>query len=114
MREMFPWLLIVGVVAFLGISTGMFGGRDTGEAHQLVADGATLVDVRTPAEYAAGHIDGAINIPVDQLSKRLGEIPKDEAVVVYCHSGSRSAAAARTLESAGYARVEDIGGMRNW
>lgn len=79
----------------------------------VVAGGAALIDVRTPEEYAAKHVDGAKNIPVDEIDTRLSEIPKDKPVVVYCHSGARSATAAKVLRGAGY-DVVDIGGMKNW
>lgn len=65
-----------------------------------------LVDVRTPAEYAEAHAEGAINIPVQELPRRMGELQRSRPVVVYCRSGARSAAAATMLRSAGYA-VED-------
>lgn len=79
----------------------------------VVAGGAPLIDVRSPEEYAAKHVDGARNIPVDDIDARLAEIPKDKPVVVYCHSGGRSAIAAKVLRGAGY-DVIDIGGMKNW
>ncbi|MEZ4236612.1 MAG: rhodanese-like domain-containing protein [Myxococcota bacterium] len=116
MREMWPWIL--GVVAVVGVFAVIVmgaGKRDSAEAHRLVEGGALLVDVRTPGEFAAGHLDGAVNIPVDQLKARLRELPdKQRPVVVYCRSGARSAAAAGTLKAAGYAQVEDLGAMRNW
>lgn len=83
------------------------------EAHRLVEGGATLLDVRTPAEYAGGHIEGAVNVPVDQVAARLSEIPRDRPVVVYCLSGGRSAHAASTLREAGYT-VHDLGSIDAW
>jgi rhodanese-related sulfurtransferase len=84
-------------------------------AHELVKDGARLVDVRSPEEFASEHLDGAINIPVGELDGRLSELePKDKPVVVYCHSGIRSARAASTLAAAGFTTVADLGGMDNW
>jgi rhodanese-related sulfurtransferase len=79
----------------------------------MVANGATLLDVRTPEEFSAKHLDGAKNVPVDELQGRLAEIPKGQPVVVYCHSGGRSAHAAKMLKGAGY-DVLDLGGMKNW
>ncbi len=83
----------------------------------LVAQGAPLIDVRTPAEFAAGHVEGAVNIPVDEVGRRLTEVASlagtDKSVVVYCKSGRRSAAAAETLRAEGY-RVIDIGPMSAW
>lgn len=73
-----------------------------------------LIDVRTPEEFASGFIAGAVNIPVEELSQRLSEVPQDEAVVVYCHSGNRSHQAAQILEGAGYSQVYDLGGISQW
>ena len=73
-----------------------------------------LVDVRTPEEFATGHIPGAINISVQTLPDRLNEIPADETIVVYCRSGNRSATATDILVNAGYAPVYDLGGIQDW
>lgn len=82
---------------------------------KLVAEGARLVDVRTPEEFASGHVEGAVNIPVQELDRRLGELaPKDRAVVLYCRSGARSARAAETLKAEGFTAVHDIGPMSRW
>jgi phage shock protein E len=78
-----------------------------GRVRRAVGDGATVVDVRSPAEYAGGHAEGAINVPVGDIGARLTEIPREKPVVVYCASGIRSARAARTLRDAGYADVID-------
>jgi phage shock protein E len=84
-------------------------------AHQLVDDGARLVDVRSPEEFASEHLDGAVNIPVGELEQRLSELePKDKPVVVYCASGFRSMRAASKLSSAGFTTVADLGSMSNW
>lgn len=84
-------------------------------AHAAVEAGGLLLDVRTAQEYASGHVDGAVNIPIDQLEARLDELgPKDRPVVVYCHSGGRSAYAKTLLDRAGYAEVIDIGPMGAW
>jgi len=73
-----------------------------------------LIDVRTPEEFASGHIAGAVNIPVDALSGRLSEVPTDQPVVIYCRSGNRSATAAQILHRAGYPTVYDLGGIIAW
>jgi rhodanese-related sulfurtransferase len=82
-------------------------------AKEFVAKGALLIDVRTASEYAAGHVAGAINIPVDDLPSRLGEIDRGRPIVVYCASGTRSGRAAQTLCGAAY-RVYDMGPMSKW
>jgi rhodanese-related sulfurtransferase len=68
-----------------------------------------LVDVRTPQEYAGGHISGAVNIPVDDLRSRLGELPHDREVAVYCQMGQRGYLAVRILAQAGF-KVVNLGG----
>ena len=73
-----------------------------------------LVDVRTPEEFATGHIAGALNIPPDSLPTRLAEIPSDQPVVVYCRSGNRSAQASQLLAAAGYTGIYDLGGIITW
>ena len=73
-----------------------------------------LIDVRTPEEFAGGHIEGAVNIPVDALASRLSEIPAEQPVVVYCRSGNRSATASRILADAGYTSIYDLGGLQGW
>jgi phage shock protein E len=110
--------VFTGVLAVLGVAYLVFmkgGDVSSSEARRLVEGGARLVDVRTPEEFAAGHISGAINIPVEDLDRRLGDIePKDRAIVLYCRSGNRSGRAARMLRSAGYGAVHDLGAMSRW
>lgn len=93
-----------------------FGGKvSSAEARKLVAEGALLLDVRTPGEFASGHLDGAVNVPVGELGQRLAQVePKDRPVVVYCASGMRSASAVGMLRSAGWAKVVDLGAMMRW
>jgi len=86
---------------------------DGAAAKKLVQGGARLVDVRTPEEYAAGHIEGAVNVPVDTVeTSDLGA--KDQPIVLYCASGKRSARAAATLRAKGFARLYDLGAMSAW
>lgn len=91
------------------------GDISSAEARRMVEAGARLVDVRTPEEFATGHIPRAINIPVQDLERRIGELAeKDRPIVVYCRSGARSSSAAKMLTSAGYAEVRDLGSMSRW
>jgi rhodanese-related sulfurtransferase len=73
-----------------------------------------LLDVRTPAEYKQGHVNGAELIPLDELSAKKSRIPKDREVICICESGSRSSAAARQLSSLGYHVSNMRGGMSRW
>ncbi|MFO0583438.1 MAG: rhodanese-like domain-containing protein [Anaeromyxobacter sp.] len=73
--------------------------------------GAVIVDVRTPEEFADGAYPNAINIPVQDLGSRAGEIPKNKPVVLYCASGARSAFAVRMLKANGWTDVVNGGGL---
>lgn len=88
------------------------------ELQTRLADAAphAVVDVRTPQEWAGGHIEGALHIPVDEVQKRLHEIPRDgRAMFVICAAGGRSAAAADFLANRGYLNVFNVdGGMGQW
>jgi phage shock protein E len=85
------------------------------KARAMVKAGARLLDVRTPAEFAAGHIEGALNIPVQELAKRVEEVgPKEVPVVVYCQAGMRAANAAQILQKAGFREIFNLGPMSAW
>lgn len=107
------WIALAAVVATFFFLKRADIGRD--KAHALVAGGAQLVDVRSPAEFGTGHIDGARNIPLGELDRRVRELgATDRAVIVYCASGTRSAMAKRALHKAGFTEVYNLGSMRNW
>jgi len=78
-------------------------------------DRVFLLDVRTPGEFRRGHIPGAVLIPMREVPRRLGEIPRDRKVVVVCASGARSAAVAGFLDRQGYPWVANYaGGVFAW
>jgi len=70
------------------------------------------IDVRTPAEYATGAVEGAVNIPHDEIAARIAAVArdKDADIRLYCKSGGRSGLAKKTLESMGYTAVTNAGG----
>ena len=83
------------------------------EVDALPRDGSiTLLDTRTPGEYARGHIDGFVNLPLDELRERLEEIPRDRPVYVHCQTGLRSYVACRILAQHGYDCYNLSGGYR--
>ena len=89
------------------------------EAQDIMVDGDPIVlDVRTPKEYASGHIEGAINLPLDDLNDHTAKaaLPnKNREVVVYCKSGVRSSIACGMLSEMGYDEIHDmIGGIDAW
>ncbi|SNV25092.1 Coenzyme A disulfide reductase [Dermatophilus congolensis] len=92
------------------------GVEKTIQWHELATaqhDGATLIDVRTPTEFTAGAIPGAINVPLDELRERLTEIPQNN-VIVHCAVGIRGHIASRILTAAGYHVRNLDGGYRTW
>jgi len=81
---------------------------DSGESFELI-------DVREPFEYEIARIDGAKLIPLGEISERLGELCEEQTIVVHCHSGKRSAEAARLLQQRGFANVYNLeGGIDAW
>jgi phage shock protein E len=84
-------------------------------ARELVSQGWILLDVRTPEEFQRGHPEPAVNVPVQQLAQRLGEVGlPGTRVVVYCQSGGRSAMAADLLRRSGYPDVFDLKSVSHW
>ena len=81
----------------------------------LGRDGLLVLDVRNRSEWDAGHLPGALNIPLGELPHRLGELPADGTIVTQCASGGRSAIAASLLLMAGASSVENLaGGVQGW
>jgi rhodanese-related sulfurtransferase/glyoxylase-like metal-dependent hydrolase (beta-lactamase superfamily II) len=74
-----------------------------------------VIDVRAPKEREGGHIEGSLNIPLNHLVERLGEVPRDRELVVHCQGGYRSAIAASLLQKHGYDKLYDlVGGFKAW
>ena len=71
---------------------------------------ALLLDVRTKVEYELGTIDGAVNIPLDELRARIDELPADKSIYVFCQVGLRGYIAARMLMGKGFASVKNLNG----
>lgn len=95
------------------IAEGLVKQWRLSELDSLPMDGSvTLLDTRTAAEYAAGHVEGFKNIPVDELRERIGELDKDKRVYVICQSGLRSYIACRILSGYGFDCYNFAGGFR--
>lgn len=91
----------------------MFDEITPDEVSQWLERGAGVVDVREPWEYEAGHVPGAVNIPVGEVASRLGEI--SDPVVLVCKSGARSARIAEYLMTNGHGAVANlVGGTERW
>jgi rhodanese-related sulfurtransferase len=115
MHDALNWILL----AFFGFFLIRFflaaRNRVSGPvAREKVKAGALLLDVRSPGEFRGGAIPGAINIPVQSLGNRLGELDRARPIVVYCASGMRSASAASMLRKSGFSEVHDLGPAAAW
>jgi rhodanese-related sulfurtransferase len=97
-------------------ATGVVPGVVSGDAaRKLVAAGIKVVDVRTPAEFADGHVPGAVNIPFDQMPQRFAELgPPSTPVLLYCRTGHRSGIASGTLKEKGFTRIYDLQAYDRW
>ena len=123
MSRRFLALAVLALVAVFAIAACDSGeSSDAAGAYTVKADEAvemiesgerTVIDVRTPAEFDAGHVVGALNIDVNgpDFSDRIAELDADEPYLVYCRSGNRSATAASQMEDAGFKDIADAGGL---
>lgn len=100
-----------------GADAGQVGLRSDVDIPAFVAahaQGAKVVDVRTPGEFAAGHVPGAVNLPLNELRADDPRLPEGEPLYVICEVGGRSSRAADTLAAAGRSVVNVQGGTRAW
>ncbi len=117
------WLMVLAGLLVAACDDGQVQGAGLAsveEAHQVLLQGKQhepflFLDVRTPQEYAAGHVPGAKNIPLQVLANHLDEIPRSGKVFVYCESGARSTKATRVLVDAGFDNIINMkASMRGW
>ena len=94
----------------MGILSKLFGIKPAPDFKALKANGAQIIDVRTKAEYAGGHLKGSKNIPLDQLSSKMKSLDKTKPVITCCASGMRSGSAKGMLKQAGFQEVYNGGG----
>lgn len=115
-QNVYRSLLLALVLACGAQATWASGGVDVRQGAALQSQGALLVDVRTPGEFAQGHAPGAVLIPLDQVSQRLAEFgTKDRPIALICRSGNRSGQAQGILEQAGFTKTVNVtGGMNAW
>ena len=81
---------------------------------ELMANGAIVLDVRSPAEFKDGHIKGALNFPLQNLTSQMNKLKKEQVIVTCCRSGSRSGMAKRMLKSNGFLHVHNGGPWTNF
>lgn len=105
------------VVALLTLTLAACGGDAATQASAgpevEITEGTTVIDVRTPSEFAEGHLEGAVNIDVSapDFADRIGELDPAGTYVVYCRSGNRSAAAVEEMAELGFTDLTDAGGV---
>lgn len=111
MKNLVAALVLAGAALF-GL-TACSASPATPAAESSISADAVVIDVRTPGEYAAGHLEGAMNIDVQASSfdSQVAALATDGDYVVYCRSGSRSAGAAARLAELGFTSVTDAGAM---
>jgi phage shock protein E len=104
------WKIVVGVLVSFGLIAGL-SACSAPEKVDMTAVTA-VIDVRTPAEFAEGHLDGALNIPLESgnFPNEIAQLDPAGTYLVYCRSGNRSAAAVGVMEAAGFTGLTDLGG----
>ncbi len=114
-------VVVLAAAAYYFMQTGSgdsdYGNVDVAEAQDLIGEKGELVilDVRTVSEYESGHLEGAINIPVEALSGSLSELNPNDELLVYCRTGNRSTTAVGILRENGYDRIYHMdGGIVAW
>ena len=102
--------ILAGIALLAVVSACRAGGIDPATVHAKIKAGALVVDVRTPAEFAAGAYPGATNIPLAEIEQRLADFGDHKrAIVVYCRSGNRSGQAKVILEKNGFSDITNGG-----
>lgn len=97
----------------MGIFSALFGNKDNAPLKVAISDGAFLVDVRTPGEFASGTAPGAVNIPLDTVQSRLAKFKNKKNIVVFCRSGNRSSQAKAILDQNGFKNVTNGGTLHD-
>ena len=106
-------LAVAAVVGVSACSSSSAEAPPAGASAAVATAGAIVIDVRTPEEYADGHLEGAqnINLQSPSFSTEIAALPKDGDYVVYCRSGNRSADAVAQMKAMGFSNVTDVGGV---
>jgi phage shock protein E len=97
----------------MNILKQLFGGSPKVDLESVIQKGAFLVDVRTPGEFASGHVKGSVNIPLDSIPTQLAKFKNKKNIIVFCQSGGRSSQAKSLLEKNGVENVINGGGWTN-
>lgn len=112
--------IVIALASYFAYTKGWiladFDSISPTEAQKIIqADtNITIVDVRTPEEFSAGHVEHARSIPLSNLEETLTTLPKNEKILVYCQSGNRSVSASRLLSAKGFTPLNIKGGINAW
>lgn len=107
-------IAVVIVMSLSGTNKSVIQSPNSEEISEIIQDKSVIIiDVRTAEEYKTGHVEGAINIPYDEIEKKVN-YDKEQAIAVYCRTGVRSSEAAKTLEKMGYTKIYDLGGIEDF
>ena len=91
----------------------LLGLKPAVDLGKLIAEGAKIIDVRSPGEFAGGHIKSSVNIPLGSPEKSFSKFKKDDVIITCCASGMRSASAKSILKSKGYTQVYNGGSWQS-
>ena len=110
-------LAVGGLAACSGGSSAVTQVTTATASEVLAKPGMSVIDVRTPGEFAQGHIQGAVNIDVEDaaFATNIGKLPKNKPYFVYCRSGNRSGVATAKMADLGFTEIYDLqGGITQW
>ena len=117
MKKTLPILAII-ITTLVSCTAQPFNKNiEADKMKQLMEEGVTIIDVRTPQEYSEGYIKGAINIDwyANDFQNNIEKLNHQQPVVLYCRSGNRSGLAAEKLQSMGFTKIYSLtGGMNSW
>jgi len=97
----------------MSLFSQLFGGGPSVDLKSVIEEGAFLVDVRTPGEFADGNVKGSVNIPLDNITQEIAKFRNKKNIIVFCRSGNRSGMAKSLLEQQGFKNVINGGTWQN-
>ncbi|MBC8238176.1 MAG: rhodanese-like domain-containing protein [Helicobacteraceae bacterium] len=108
--------IILAIFLFLLVLFSFFpkvSDEEILQAREAVKNGALIVDVRTPKEFQMEHVDGAINLPIEEIMQNRVNLPKNKELILYCRTGSRRSASAQVLQRKGWT-VYNVATQEDW
>lgn len=102
-------LVLILLLGLMSMNLKLWAQSSEAGLQNMIRKGAFLVDVRTPQEFAQGHVQGSVNIPLDQVQSNLSQFKGKKNIVVFCRSGNRSTQAKRILDQNGIKNVYNGG-----